>query len=628
MKQSPGSAPFNNIQIKLMLLLFVFALVPLCIVGILSIGTAEELISRMADNTVRHLVSDRAALLEKWISERKADVHVIAGALDPESIDPRKVETYLDLVRRNYRVYSDISVISPEGEIICSTSRATGPHNPSNSGSEEWFKASLAGKLYLSDIDFDPAKMESFFRISAPLARTNGQPGGVVCATVGTEAILGAILKLSLGKTGECYLVNRNGTFLAHKEPDRILSQNIAQSKSFKNIFSPELRRQTYIDYRGIEVIGASARVAGTDWALVVEQDRDEAFRSADRLRNYMYSAVALTILGVLFSAWLLSLHVVDPIRRLSRAANDLALGDFDRVQLKTVRRDEIGILYDAFAEMALQLHAREHSLEERVTQREAELNETDVRRKETQRAAARSQQLASLGRLAAGVAHEIRTPLTSLKLFVESVETETDISPECKEDFRIAKGQIRRMEATINRFLDFARPQEPVFTDLNIRELIEEALLVMMPKARQQETIVNTRLDSLIPTVRGDRKQLGEAFLNLMVNGLEALGNGGEISVLVRKIDANGDDRREFIRVDVADTGPGIEDKNLARLFDPFFTTKPTGSGLGLAIVGSTIQRHGGSVHVESSIGKGAVFSVFLPVSAEQVDNGTSADS
>jgi len=139
----------------------------------------------------------------------------------------------------------------------------------------------------MSRISFlHPEQTTSFFRISAPLIGSSGEIDGVVCATVGTNTILSDVLHISLGETGECYLVNGEGTFLAHKEPKRILNQNIAQSESFKNIFNAEHRRMTYIDYRGIEVIGASARVVGTDWALVVEQDRDEAFRSADKLRR------------------------------------------------------------------------------------------------------------------------------------------------------------------------------------------------------------------------------------------------------------------------------------------------------------------------------------------------------
>lgn len=599
-----------DLQLKVVLLFVLVALVPLSIMGVLAMVTAEELIRTRVTNEIEHVAADKAALLERWISERKADLEVVAGSSVLSSLDPAQIAPYLELVRNRYRVYRNMIVVSREGTVVYGSSSRT--FNPQD---EAWCRDSLAGKPYLSDIAFDPDQKESFFRISMPLGEPTGAVTGVVCATVGTNTILSLILRVSLGETGECYLVNREGAFLAHKEPKRILTENIAQSESFKNILNAGKRQLTYIDYRGIEVLGASARVEGTDWALVVEQDRQEAFHDADRLKHYLFLVALLSAGGALALAWLLARYVVNPIRKLSVAATHLARGEFERVEVGTERADEIGLLYAAFGEMARQLQHRQEMLEQRVVLREAELEETGARLKETQQAAARSQQLASLGRLAAGVAHEIRTPLTSLKLFLESVETEIAISPDYEEDFQVAMSQVKRMEATISRFLDFARPQEPVFMSLNVGDLIEEALLVVGPKARQQETVIRKSISSLLPEIKGDRRQLGEALLNLLVNGLEAVSGQGELSITAN-LDSipTRDGQRRCVRIEVRDTGPGIEAKHQTRLFDPFFTTKATGAGLGLAIVMSTIQRHGGEVAVQSSPGEGTTFSVFLP--------------
>lgn len=599
-----------DLQLKVVLLFVLVALVPLSIMGVLAMVTAEELIRTRVTNEIEHVAADKAALLERWISERKADLEVVAGSSVLSSLDPAQIAPYLELVRNRYRVYRNIIIVSREGTVVYGSSSRT--FNPQD---EAWCRDSLAGKPYLSDIAFDPDQKESFFRISMPLGEPTGAVTGVVCATVGTNTILSLILRVSLGETGECYLVNREGAFLAHKEPKRILTENIAQSESFKNILNAGKRQLTYIDYRGIEVLGASARVEGTDWALVVEQDRQEAFHDADRLKHYLFLVALLSAGGALALAWLLARYVVNPIRKLSVAATHLARGEFERVEVRTERADEIGLLYAAFGEMARQLQHRQAMLEQRVVLREAELEETGARLKETQQAAARSQQLASLGRLAAGVAHEIRTPLTSLKLFLESVETEIAISPDYEEDFQVAMSQVKRMEATISRFLDFARPQEPVFMSLSVGDLIEEALLVVGPKARQQETVIRKRISSLLPEIKGDRRQLGEALLNLLVNGLEAVSGQGELSITAN-LDSipTRDGQRRCVRIEVRDTGPGIEAKHQTRLFDPFFTTKATGAGLGLAIVMSTIQRHGGEVAVQSSPGEGTTFSVFLP--------------
>ena len=331
---------FGNLQLKVMLLFVLLALAPLCVVGTLAMGTAEELILSSVTNQIEHVAADKAALLERWISERKADLEVVAGSSILRSLDPNQIAPFLELVRSRYKVYSKMVVVSRAGTIVYDSS-----HKEPNPQEEAWFKDPLGGKPYLSDIAFDPEQKESFFHISMPLSDGLGSVNGVVCATVGTNTILSLILRVSLGNTGECYLVNREGTFLAHKEPNRIFTENIAQSESFKNILNARKRRIVYIDYRGVEVLGASARVAGTDWALVVEQDRHEAFIDADRLKQFIYLVASLSACGALVLAWLLSHYVVNPIRKLSLAATYLARGEFERVQVKTRRADEIGVL-------------------------------------------------------------------------------------------------------------------------------------------------------------------------------------------------------------------------------------------------------------------------------------------
>ncbi|MDD3581912.1 MAG: cache domain-containing protein [Desulfobacca sp.] len=615
---------FTNLQLKLMLLFVLLALAPLGVMGVFAIKTAEELIFNMVRNQIEQVAADKAALLERWILERRADLEVVANSAILGSLDRTQIAPFLELVRERYKVYSEFIVVAVDGSILYNSSpKEYRPHL------EQWFRDSAAGKSYMSDIDFNPGQMESFFLISVPLVAADGRVAGVVGAKVGTNIILSMVLQVSLGQSGECYLVNREGTFLAHKEPNRILTENIAQSESFKNIFNVRQQRRIYIDYRGIAVIGASAKVAGTDWTLVVEQDKDEAFHSAYRLQHYLILVAVLAALGALSLAGLLSHYVVRPIRKLSTAADNLAQGKFDQAQLEINRADEIGLLSRAFADMARQLQDRQHQLEQRMILKEAELEETDVKLKETQLAAARSQQLAALGRLASGVAHEIRTPLTSLKLFLESVESEINIAPEYEEDFMVAMNQIRRMEATINRFLDFARPQEPIFSWVSVAELIEEALLVIGPRAKQQETIIQVSLDGNLPMIQGDRKQLEEALLNLMVNALEAVRHRGRLTISAGRgeLPTNAGPRR-CVRLEIKDTGPGITAENLPKLFDPFFTTKATGAGLGLAIVYSTIHRHGGDILVESTVGEGTSFAILIPLETTQPSGEVGKDT
>jgi signal transduction histidine kinase len=265
---------------------------------------------------------------------------------------------------------------------------------------------------------------------------------------------------------------------------------------------------------------------------------------------------------------------------------------------------------------MAGELYDRHTRLQQRIGITEEELRRSEEKLRETLEVAARSERLASLGRLSSGVAHEIRTPLASLKLFLQSFREEMELAPEQAEDFDVAMRQVRRIESTINHFLNFARPQEPVLAAVDFPRLVEDALLVVRPKANHQEVELVHAIAPDLPEVEGDSRLLGEVLVNLLVNALEVMPHGGRIAIDVSPDgEADGESRAcRGVRMDVSDTGPGIRESDLERLFEPFFTTKATGSGLGLAIVRGTVERHGGSVKVRTKPGAGTTFCIRLP--------------
>ncbi len=600
----------NNLQIKVRLLFLLVALVPLGIMSIFPLKTAKKLIITMAASQLENVADDKAALLEKWILERKADLKVVAGSSILRSSDPEQIKPYLELVGRQYEVYKGFLVVDHNGSIIFNNCSKQPEFK-----SPEWYNLPIAAPLYISDVTFDPEYQDSFFHIAAPIIDDSGQSKGAICSMVSNHTILPTILRVSLGETGECYLVNKDGVFLAHKDPERIIAENTAQSKNLKNIFNSCPRQSAYIDYRGIEVLGTSRQIYGTNWRLVVEQDKDEAFLYAERLTKYVYLIIASSILATLFLAWLFSYYVVHPIQTLSKAISNLAKGKFEKAKVKTNRKDEIGVLYRAFEDMAKQLHARQHHLEQKVDLTEAELKETGEQLQRTHLAATRASQLAAVGQLAAGVTHEIRTPLTSLKLFLESYQSEAEFSDEYEEDLKIALNQVRRIEATVSRFLGLAKPKKPHLSIIGVNQLIEETLLIIRPKANQQKVSVEVSIDKDLPALEGDKNQLGEALLNLMINALEAMNNSGKLTITAAS------DQGEvegvsgiYLQIDISDTGQGIDSENMSQLFEPFFTSKAAGTGLGLSIVYNTIQMHNGDIKVKSIIGKGTTFSIFLP--------------
>lgn len=609
-----GKRWYSSLRAKVSLLFLALTLVPLLSIGYAFHVYSEQLLIKMVVRQLENVAEDKVSLLTGWLEERRADMSMVAETSLVGTMDATRISPYLDLIRKKFDVYRELVVVSATGEII-----AASPAHPADMTRIRDSRYQVRENLYVSDITYAGDEEESSFQIGVPVPATDDVSAGMVYGRVGTDKIIDSILKVSLGVTGECYLVDREGRFLAHKEPQRILTENISQSESFRNIFEKIEPTGAYLDYRGIEVLGTSLQVGDTNWYIVVEQDRDEAFAAADKLKGLLWLAVFLCVVSALLLTSMISSHIIAPIRKLSLYAARVADSQFEESPEKSERNDEIGTLLDSVTDMAARLRERHLLLEEKVGQQEAELKETDLMLQKTQLMAERSEKFAAMGRMGAAVAHEIRTPLTSIKLFLESVQEEISISAELEEDFTIAMNQIGRIEGTINRFLDFAKPQDLVFADIDLKSFLVNLLTMVRPQINRQECVLNVSVDDRLPTVIGDRKLLAEALINVLVNALDALPVHGILSVSAKQDNCLVDGREvSCVRIDIADTGHGITGDDMTKIFEPFFTTKTTGTGLGLPLVLTTIRNHGGVIRVTSNIGQGTVFSIFLPVAVD----------
>jgi len=228
-----------------------------------------------------------------------------------------------------------------------------------------------------------------------------------------------------------------------------------------------------------------------------------------------------------------------------------------------------------------------------------------------------RSEKMAALGQLSAGIAHEIRTPLTSIKIFIQSLEKELDLDENQKEDFTIIRKEIDRINENVTRFLNFARPEEPQFQRINIQAIVMDTLNLLTARIKGNNIDLEIFLTEDLPPVLGDPKQLEQVFLNLLLNAIEAMPRKGTLAIrsAVKRIPNSPE---EMLQLSIQDTGCGIPEKDRPYLFDPFFTTKEGGTGLGLSIVYSIVQKHNGQIEVQSEPRKGSSFILSLPIQKE----------
>ncbi|HJV36083.1 cache domain-containing protein [Geomonas sp.] len=325
------------------------------------------------------------------------------------------------------------------------------------------------------------------------------------------------------------------------------------------------------------------------------------------------------SFLGMLVSSYIAG-RLAKPIRELARFARRVAVGERDlRVNINST--DEVGELAAEFNVMTAALSERERevqtlnrSLEQKVRERTAQLEEKNRLLLTAHEELARAEKLADLGVVAAGVAHEMNNPLAIMRGNTEVLEMYLAEGDEGREEVEVISRQIDRMAKIVANLLTFARQRPIRVQEVAIPQLLDDILEQAGHQVDLERIKVARSYAIDLPTIAGDPDKLRQVFINLIVNAVQAMPNGGVLTLMAR-IKEGG----RSCEISVADTGPGIPPEHLDKLFTPFFTTKDQGTGLGLSVSYGIVKDHQGVIKPESRPGEGAVFRVVLPIRQEQ---------
>ena len=312
-------------------------------------------------------------------------------------------------------------------------------------------------------------------------------------------------------------------------------------------------------------------------------------------LNTAMVSAVAFLVFMVVTMALVaafLARTVLQPLGRFMRYMERIGTGDYSPITPVRKYRDE-------FSNLAMTMNRTLHEL------------------KAHQERLVHSERMAAVGSLTSGIAHELNNPLNNISLTTETLLGDF-ASYSDDEKLRMLdqiSTQVERASATVHQLLDFTRKDQPAFTQVAIAGILESTLKLIGNELSLARVEPRLETDGSLPPVLGNPRNLQQVFLNLCLNGIQAMSKGGVLGIRAR---AEGE---SLVRVDVSDTGVGISAENLGKIFEPFFTTKEAGkgTGLGLTVVQSIVEKHGGRISVESELGKGTTFTVLLPVARTQ---------
>lgn len=562
---SPQDDYYRYLTRNIMLIVIVVSFTPLILFGGL---VGYQFHTSYHDKVIAHLkelVERHKQNIDSFLYERLANVQMLVSAYTCEELtDEALLQEKFSMLRAEYGGVFVDIGLVNEQGVQVAY---VGPFSLRKAlySEAEWFKAAMRNPVYISDVFLGLRGMPHF--IVAVKKECMGQEW-IFRATIDFVAFNSLVEGTRIGKTGSAFILNRAGEFQTRPPsapaPDKEFYSRFASSRR------PQERGSTVeeITESGRRLIYVTTPMKNGDWILVYQQDASDAFSDLYSARRLALLIFMVGGLGIVFMALVLSRRVVS---RIARA--------------------------DLEKEM---------------------MNEQVIE----------AGKLASVGELAAGIAHEINNPVAIMVEeagWIEDLLDEGEMSQsENLAEFRRAVNQIKtqgkRCKEITHKLLSFARKTDPKAKEIQLNDLVEEMVGLSEQRARFSNVKIKTNLDPALPKVFASPSEMQQVLLNLMNNALDAMEKtGGTLEISSR---VQGDD----VVLDVADTGVGIPKQNLVRIFDPFFTTKAVGkgTGLGLSICYGIIKKMGGEISVNSAVGLGTTFHIRIPKSKGQQGDAT----
>ena len=554
----------RNFARKMVLIIIVLSSAPMILVSALVLHQFRTSYNEKLYAHLKELVHRHAQDIDSFLNERLNNLQFMLDSCENEDLlDESALQERLFQLQQKYGgVFEDLGVINEAGFQEAYAGRFK--LEKANYSDAKWFNEALEKPYYISDVFLGLRSMPHFI---VSVKRFNQNRYFLLRATISFDAFNSLAEKLRIGKTGFAFILNRQGDFQTKPHYDMLPSKKSytdfinAGKKATHGIYIGELMD----DSGRSNTIYLAALLKNEDWILVFQQEKKEAF--SDLIRTQIVAGVILFV-GALLIVTMNSIF-------FHKLINDLTEAD-----------------------------------------REKEMMNQQI---------IATGKLASVGRLAAGTAHEINNPVAIMVQeagWVEDLLEEEEFQDgknlqEIKEALKQIAIQGKRCKEITHKLLSFARKTDSKIEKVQINQMVEEVVAISN-KASYTGISINTYLDQTIPPIYGSQTEIQQVLLNIINNALYALkDNGGKIDITTRLEEKN-------VLVIMEDNGPGIPEANLDRIFDPFFTTKPVGegNGLGLSICFGIIKKMNGEIDVRSAVNVGTRFDIRFPRKTETTAN------
>ncbi len=420
----------------------------------------------------------------------------------------------------------------------------------------------------------------------------------------------------------EIHVVNTDGVVMASTKPEFIgfpLEDAIQQKeKGLKNVLEGGMSYSIdQMEHLGVKVLDMSVPIRDNDQIIGALHYVEPYIKLETLIKesfiHHLVFALVMIISLTLFINLLLSKMVMNPILDLSRAMDRIRVrGASD--EIAPVADDEIGHLAHSFNEMSQSLKQREQEIMNYTAKLKEMVDERTKELRESQDQLIQTEKLASMGKLAGYIAHEINNPIGIIFSRAECIlldSKEKGYPDFLMKDIEVIKKHSNRIATIMKGMLTFSRKAPAEYSDVDINNVIDETLLLFEKQFLTHNIKVTKQIACHLPDIQGNSTQLQQVFFNLINNALDVMPDGGEITI---QSECESDD---MVHISVSDTGPGIPQEHLEKMFEPFFTTKKDGkgTGLGLSVTYGIIKEHKGHINVRNREGRGTIFEILLPL-------------
>ncbi len=545
---------YRALRLRMAGAIVAFSLIPLFVLGTFIYSRFSATYAEKIEGGLRTIVGNKRMAIDMFLEERIAQLRTLAQTHDLDRLgDPAFLSRVFEVIQGGSKSFIDLGVIDQDGHHVA----YVGPYDLGevNYSGEAWFNEAMLRGVHVSNVFMG---FRNFPHFIIAVTRRQGDRAWILRATIDSEVFDSLVRSVQLGRGGDAFLVGADG---------RLQTTSRFNGPVLTAVDAPVERRFGGQEIQpltlgGHRVLAGMAWLERAPWLLVVTEDPDEAMSPLLRTQSIV---VGLTLAGLAIIVTGALLVTRATTAKLMAAEQEKAALDASLVQ---------------------------------------------------------SGKMAALGKLAAGIAHEVNNPLTLIReaagwikdlLTDENHETMVNYDEIARQVDGIER-HVDRAKAVTHRMLGFARRMEPVHERVDLGAVAEQTIAFLQNEAAFRNIVIRRELDPALPVIHSDTAQLQQVVLNILENAIDAVDRDGEITV---STGANG--RPGTVYLSIADSGPGIAPEMAGRLFDPFLTTKPPGegTGLGLSIAYSIVEKLGGTIDVDSEPGRGARFTVRLPVGA-----------